>query len=76
MQQYLLPLLFLTLKRHLEVFHYARFHVVDEEEFSHMTTSLNSVFEVVKQRIESLRGMCGGEIRSARNSLDATRSNL
>ncbi|KAF9447894.1 hypothetical protein P691DRAFT_705890 [Macrolepiota fuliginosa MF-IS2] len=53
-ERYLFPLLYLTLKRHLEVFHYACRHVVDSEEFSHMSTTLGSVFDVVEQRIESL----------------------
>ncbi|KAF9443206.1 hypothetical protein P691DRAFT_779013 [Macrolepiota fuliginosa MF-IS2] len=53
-ERYLFPLLYLTLKRHLEVFHYACRNVVDSEEFSHMSMTLGSVFDVVEQRIESL----------------------
>ncbi|KXN91180.1 hypothetical protein AN958_02747 [Leucoagaricus sp. SymC.cos] len=53
-ERFLFPLLYLTLKRHLEVFHYACSHVVDSEEFPHMSTTLGSIFDVVEQRIDSL----------------------
>ncbi|KXN81068.1 hypothetical protein AN958_06141, partial [Leucoagaricus sp. SymC.cos] len=53
-ERFLFPLLYLMLKRHLEVFHYACSHVVDTEEFSHMSITLGSIFDVVEQRVESL----------------------
>ncbi|KAF5346696.1 hypothetical protein D9756_010366 [Leucocoprinus leucothites] len=56
-ERYLFPLLFLVLKRHLEAFYYARKHIVSDDEFSRMTTSLNSIFDVVGQRIDSLRAI-------------------
>ncbi|KAF5348141.1 hypothetical protein D9756_010783 [Leucocoprinus leucothites] len=56
-ERYLFPLLFLVLKRHLEAFYYARKHIVSDDEFSRMTTSLNSIFDVVRQRIDSLRAI-------------------
>lgn len=55
--QYLFPLLYVTLRRHLEVFHYACRHIVDSEEFPHMCMTLGSIFDVVEQRIENLGGM-------------------
>ncbi|KAF5348106.1 hypothetical protein D9756_010797 [Leucocoprinus leucothites] len=56
-ERYLFPLLFLVLKRHLEAFYYARKHIVSDDEFSRMTTSLDSIFDVVRQRIDSLRAI-------------------
>ncbi|KAF9441858.1 hypothetical protein P691DRAFT_682710, partial [Macrolepiota fuliginosa MF-IS2] len=56
-ERYLFPLLYLILRRHLEVFHYAKRHVVDSEEFSHMSSTLMSIFSVVDERIESLRAI-------------------
>ncbi|KAJ3573153.1 hypothetical protein NP233_g2617 [Leucocoprinus birnbaumii] len=55
--RYLYPLLYLVLKRHLEVFHYARKHVVQDDEFSGMTASLECIFDVVKLRIDHLRAI-------------------
>ncbi|KAF5348142.1 hypothetical protein D9756_010780 [Leucocoprinus leucothites] len=43
------------LKRDLEVFRYACRSIVDDDEFTHMTTSLRSIFGVVRQRIDNLR---------------------
>ncbi|KAF9445936.1 hypothetical protein P691DRAFT_777225 [Macrolepiota fuliginosa MF-IS2] len=54
-ERYLFPLLYLMLKRHLEVFRYACRHIVDPEEFPHMSATLQSIFRVVDQRIASLR---------------------
>lgn len=55
--QYLFPLLYLTLKRHLEVFHYACRHIVDSEEFPNMSTSLRSILDLVEERVQTLKGM-------------------
>lgn len=44
------------LKQHLEVFHYSCRNIVDKEEFPHMSMTLESIFDVVKQRCETLKG--------------------
>ncbi|KAF9447847.1 hypothetical protein P691DRAFT_775829, partial [Macrolepiota fuliginosa MF-IS2] len=56
--RYLFPLLYLTLKRHLGVFHYACHHTIDSKEFGHMATTLGSIFGVVEQRIDTVRILC------------------
>ncbi|KAF9441810.1 hypothetical protein P691DRAFT_765854 [Macrolepiota fuliginosa MF-IS2] len=53
---YLLPLLYLMLKQHLKFFHYACKHVVDIEEFLHMSKTLQSVFDMVEECIKTLTG--------------------
>ncbi|KAF5351478.1 hypothetical protein D9757_012879 [Collybiopsis confluens] len=53
-ERFVLPLLYLLLKRHLKVFYLAQTHIIDEEEFRDMTISLKNVFEILDARIKNL----------------------
>ncbi|KAF5348112.1 hypothetical protein D9756_010769 [Leucocoprinus leucothites] len=56
-ERFLLPILYLVLKRHLEVFQYACHNVVYREyHFMSMANSLDTIFCVVDERIDNLRG--------------------
>lgn len=54
--QFILLLIYLLLKRHLNVFYVAQTHVLREQEFSDFSISLYNVFVVLDDRIEGLGG--------------------
>ncbi|KIK64541.1 hypothetical protein GYMLUDRAFT_416337 [Collybiopsis luxurians FD-317 M1] len=53
-ERFILPLLYLLLKRHLKAFYLARTHILDPEEFWDFTASLQNVFMMLDDRIGSL----------------------
>jgi hypothetical protein len=55
--QYIFPLLYLLLKRHLKVMKLACQHVLDAEELACLNESLVSVLLTVDERIQNLEGM-------------------
>ncbi|KAJ3559296.1 hypothetical protein NP233_g11301 [Leucocoprinus birnbaumii] len=52
MEHVVLPLLYLILERHVRVFEYATQYEVDAREFPSMFSSLNRIFDLVKERLE------------------------
>ncbi|KAJ3573154.1 hypothetical protein NP233_g2616 [Leucocoprinus birnbaumii] len=56
-ERYLFPLLYLVLKRHLEVCHYAFKRTIGDDEFFRMVSSLISILQLVGQRIEDLKAI-------------------
>ncbi|KAF5349374.1 hypothetical protein D9757_014225 [Collybiopsis confluens] len=55
-ERFILPLIYLMLKRHLEVFYLAQAHVIHDEEFWDLSASLRNVFTMLDDRIKSLEG--------------------
>ncbi|KAJ3717510.1 hypothetical protein C8R42DRAFT_724422 [Lentinula raphanica] len=53
-ERFILPLIYLILKRHLEVFYLCQTHILDKREFGDMETSLQNVFAILNERIASL----------------------
>ncbi|KIK51274.1 hypothetical protein GYMLUDRAFT_208804 [Collybiopsis luxurians FD-317 M1] len=53
-ERFILPLLYLLLKKHLQVFYLAQTHILDNEELWDSITSLKNVFEVLDNRIRNL----------------------
>ncbi|KAJ4475478.1 hypothetical protein J3R30DRAFT_3375675 [Lentinula aciculospora] len=54
---FIMPFIYLLLKRHLKVFYIARTHVLDPEEFGDLTSSLENVFSALDERIASLEAI-------------------
>ncbi|KIK51733.1 hypothetical protein GYMLUDRAFT_120582, partial [Collybiopsis luxurians FD-317 M1] len=55
--RYILPLLYLLLKRHLKIFYLARTHIIDGEELRDSITSLQNVFIVLDTRMKKLEAI-------------------
>ncbi|KIK50286.1 hypothetical protein GYMLUDRAFT_266202 [Collybiopsis luxurians FD-317 M1] len=53
-ERFLYPLIYLILKRHIQVLYHARTHTLDGKEFVDMTKTLVSLFAVVHERVEGL----------------------
>ncbi|KAJ7056360.1 hypothetical protein C8F01DRAFT_1372891 [Mycena amicta] len=55
-ERYVYPLLYLLLKRHVDILRLACIHTLEEAEFMGMITSLDTVFTAVEDRIKVLEG--------------------
>ncbi|KAJ3851314.1 hypothetical protein EV368DRAFT_65857 [Lentinula lateritia] len=53
-ERFILPLIYLLLRRHLKAFYLARTHILDEQEFWDYTISLCNVFAMLDDRISGL----------------------
>ncbi|KAJ4467636.1 hypothetical protein C8J55DRAFT_438415 [Lentinula edodes] len=53
-ERFILPLIYLLLRRHLKAFYLARTHILDEREFWDYTMSLCNVFAMLDDRISGL----------------------
>lgn len=63
--QWILPLLYLVLKRHLDIMTLAQSHIIHEKEFISHSKTLESIFSLFNDRIEHLQ--CGLTIINLRN---------
>ncbi|KIK51740.1 hypothetical protein GYMLUDRAFT_181097, partial [Collybiopsis luxurians FD-317 M1] len=67
--RFILPLLYLLLKRHLKIFYLARTHILDGEELRDSITSLRNVIVVLDTRIRNLEAVFKQTVPDVSNRL-------
>ncbi|KAF7364190.1 Protein kinase domain-containing protein [Mycena sanguinolenta] len=56
-ERYIFPILYLLLRRHLDILHLATVHILFEAEFTAMASSLSTLFTVVDERLDTLEAV-------------------